>query len=101
MKDAKALSIPVPSAGQLLAYQHGDHSVNLPQYIKEVFEDHFTRPENINNQPNAFNFDYNDNNMNFMNQPIDADLKTVENEQNEMLCNLRLSKLLSFLELNS
>lgn len=102
VKDAKALSIPVQSAGQPLVYQHGEHNVNLPQYTNEVFEGHFTQPENINNQPNAFNFDYNDNNyMDFMNQPNDADSNTVENEQNEMLCNLRLSKLISLLDLNS
>lgn len=100
VKDAKALSIPVPSAGQPLAYQHGEHRVNLPQYTNDLFEGHFTHPENINNQPNAFDFDYNDNNFN--SQLIDGDSTSfVENEQNEKLCYLRLSQLISFLELNS
>ncbi|XP_037025392.1 uncharacterized protein LOC119066834 isoform X2 [Bradysia coprophila] len=102
VKDAKALSIPVPSAGQRLAYPPGEHHVNLPQYTKDLFEDRFIHPETITNYypQNAFHFDYNDNN--FMDQLNDGDDGNfVENEREERLCYLRLSKLILFLELNS
>lgn len=106
MKDAKALSIQVPSAGQHLAYQPGDHHVNLLQYINDHFEDLFIHPENINNHQKAYNsYDYNIayNDNNFLNQlnddDDDDDSIFVENEQKEKLCFMRLNKLISFLEL--
>lgn len=106
MKDAKApLTIQVPLAGQRLAYPHGEHHVNLPQYTRDLFEDHSIHPETIINNPqNTFNFDYNDNNfMDQLNDDADDDgnFVAVENEREERLCYLRLSKLILFLELNS
>lgn len=102
MKDAKALSIQVPSAGQRLAYPHGEHHVNLPQYTRDRFGDHSIHPATIindNYQQNAF--DYNDNNfMDQLNGDDDGNF-AVENEREERLCYLRLSKLILFLELNS
>ena len=102
MKDAKAPSIQVQSAGQPQAYQHGEHRVNLPQYTNDHFEDLFIHPETINNHQNAFNFDYNDNDNNIMDQQLnDGDLTFADDEPNERLCYLRLSKLISLLQLNS